>query len=247
MKLLTAARLLYQKFFSPSQSQYASYVLADKLCALVYPKYKFSEFDRVWLDDQDFFKVYERLVGRDNSHSADRKYFLRSVLQLTRPVPGDTAECGVYQGASSYLICAATRGSGKTHHLFDSFAGLSAPGAADGEHWQTHDFATDEAIALERLAEFPNVQLHKGWIPSAFHEVADLPFSFVHVDVDLYEPTHESVEFFYPRLNPGGILLCDDYGFGTCPGAKQAVDEFMADKPEPLIHVPTGQGFFIKQ
>lgn len=247
MKLLTAIRLLYQKYLVRDGDEYASYVLADKLCALLYPKYKFSEFDRLWLGDAAFFRNYERLVGRDNYHSAGRKFFLRSLLPLTRDVPGDTAECGVFQGASSYFICAFTRGSGKRHHLFDSFAGLSQPAAADGAHWREHDFAADEAIALRNLAEFDFVESHKGWIPSEFSQVADRRFSFVHVDVDLYQPTRDSVEFFYPRLAPGGILLCDDYGFGTCPGAKRAVDEFLRDKPEPLVHVPTGQGLFIKQ
>ena len=44
-----------------------------------------------------------------------------------------------------------------------------------------------------------------------------------------------------------GIIVCDDYGFSTCPGAKQAFDEFMKGKPEPIVHVPTGQCFIIKK
>ena len=30
-------------------------------------------------------------------------------------------------------------------------------------------------------------------------------------------------------------MLFDDYGFATCPGARRAIDEFFADKPEPII------------
>jgi O-methyltransferase len=55
------------------------------------------------------------------------------------------------------------------------------------------------------------------------------------------------MRFFYPRLVPGGVILCDDYGFTTCPGVRRAVDEFMADKPEHVVHVPTGHGFLVKQ
>jgi len=52
--------------------------------------------------------------------------------------------------------------------------------------------------------------------------------------------------FFYPRLSPGGILVCDDYMFTTCPGATQACDEFMADKPEKMISFASGGGYLIK-
>jgi len=38
----------------------------------------------------------------------------------------------------------------------------------------------------------------------------DKTFLFVHVDVDLYEPTRDSIAFFYPRMNLGAVSLCDD-------------------------------------
>ena len=96
------------------------------------------------------------------------------------------------------------------------------------------------------LSEFKGVTIHQGWIPERFHEVADRRFSFVHIDVALREPTAASVEFFYPRVVQGGIVLCDDYGFSTCPGATLAIDEYLADKPEKMMALPGGGGFFIK-
>ena len=42
------------------------------------------------------------------------------------------------------------------------------------------------------------------------------------------------------------MLLCDDYGFVTCPGATLAMDDFFDDKPEEIVHLPTGQGLVIK-
>ena len=103
-----------------------------------------------------------------------------------------------------------------------------------------------EELVRARLAQFDAV-VEKGWIPEVFHPARDRRYCFVHIDVDLYAPTLASLEFFYPRLNPGGVLICDDYGFSTCPGATRAVDEFLEDKPEAVVHVPTGQGFFVKR
>jgi hypothetical protein len=47
-------------------------------------------------------------------------------------------------------------------------------------------------------------------------------------------------------VEPGGIIVCDDYWFTTCPGATKAVDEFLADKPEKMLPLAQGGGFLIK-
>jgi hypothetical protein len=90
------------------------------------------------------------------------------------------------------------------------------------------------------------VECYPGWIPDRFPEVDDRCFSFVHIDVDLYQPTLDSLEFFYPRLSTGGIIVLDDYGFGTCPGATAAVDSFMRDKAEPIVNLSAGGAFLMK-
>jgi hypothetical protein len=46
---------------------------------------------------------------------------------------------------------------------------------------------------------------------------------------------------------PGGIIVMDDYGFTNCPGAYRAAHEFMATRPESIIHLPTGQGVIIRR
>jgi len=174
------------------------------------------------------------------------------VWQLTRlieGVPGDTAECGVFEGAGSWLICAANRNGKKKrkHHLFDSFEGLSAPEEADGAYWTKGDLTAGEEVVRTKLKPFEDmIVFHKGWIPDRFPDIEDKKFAFVHVDVDLRQPTYDSLEFFYPRLSPGGVLVCDDYFCTTCPGATEAIDSFLADKPEKMIPLDAGGGFFIK-
>ena len=43
------------------------------------------------------------------------------------------------------------------------------------------------------LMDCRDFTLMKGWIPTRFQEVADRHFAFVHIDVDLYEPTRDSL------------------------------------------------------
>lgn len=246
MKLITALKLLRQGWLKAPPDPSARFTLASKLLQRFYPPLAWTEYGRTWLEDDDFFEYY-RKFSPDNPTSADRKFFLRELLKLIDDLPGDTAECGAYLGATSYLICQKAQVLGKSHSIFDSFEGLSAPDAADGGYWSGGDLTAAESQVRANLAGFDCFELYKGWIPERFPEVADRRFCFVHVDVDLYQPTRDSVAFFYPRLVPGGLLVCDDYGFSTCPGARRAVDEYMADRPEPVLQVPTGQGVIIKK
>ena len=44
----------------------------------------------------------------------------------------------------------------------------------------------------------------------------------------------------------GGFILCDDYGFPSCPGARSAVDRFFAGKTAIPLCLPTGQALIFK-
>ena len=208
----------------------------------------------MWQDEPAFWDIWNASPYA-GTQRPDRKFVLWSMARSTRHLPGDTAECGVLDGASSYLICSAREDGGLSeHHAFDSFEGLSAPGPEDRPrtsaafHWTAGDLSVPIEETMLKLGRFGNVRYHRGWIPQRFGEVAARRFSFVHVDVDLYQPTKDSLTFFYPRLVPGGILLCDDYGYHTCPGARRAFDEFAATTPErSVVHLPTGQGFLVKR
>lgn len=223
------------------------YQAAEALVMAVYPKYKFSEYARIFLEDQNFLDYYERFMDVGNWHSLDRKYALDQLLKLTLHLEGDAVECGTYKGASAYLICKAHHDSGRCIHLFDSFEGLSVPDQRDGNYWVRGALTMPEEALQKTLTGFDNYLVYKGWIPERFSEVKGLKFSFLHVDVDLYQPTWDSLAFFYDRIVPGGVILMDDYGFSTCPGAKLAADEFFLNKPEQIVMLPTGQAFTVKQ
>jgi hypothetical protein len=208
---------------------------------------KLAEYGRSYFHDVEFRADYARF-DRQNHRSLDRKFALRELLKLALRRHGDLAECGVFRGASAFLMAKAIcrTGSGRTLHLFDSFAGLSPPDAADGSYWQPGSLACGLADVQASLRDFADlIAYHPGWIPTRFHDVADSGFCCVHIDVDLFQPTRDALAFFYPRMVPGGMIVCDDYGFDTCPGARRAMDEFFASRAEPVIHLPTGQGMVL--
>ena len=70
--------------------------------------------------------------------------------------------------------------------------------------------------------------------------------ALAHIDVAVYFSIRDSLDFIWPRLSRGGFIVFDDYGFATCPGARQAVDEFFAPLPIRPLSLPTGQAVVFK-
>lgn len=158
---------------------------------------------------------------------------------------GDVAECGCWRGHSTYMLARLLeRTTISTFHVFDSFEGLSeysaedqgglAPKTAQDAAARRRHFAADMEGVQASLAGFDFVRLYKGWIPERFPEVEDRRFKLVHIDVDLYRPYVDSIEFFYPRLLDGGVMVFDDYASAGFPGARKAVDE-LAQRFNPSL------------
>ncbi len=204
-----------------------------------------------WLHDERFNAVRRHLIP---GIPDDRCYVLFNAAQGISPLSGDIAECGSRKGKSARFILEGLGDlSQRTFHIFDSFEGLSKPAQQDRKVsgdtvWKSGDLATSQDVLLNNLDRFRNtISIRKGWIPERFSDVHERHFVFVHIDVDLYQPTRDSLEFFYDRMVPGGVIICDDYGSSSCPGAKKAFDEFFADRPEVLFHLPTAQALIVKR
>jgi hypothetical protein len=201
------------------------------------------------------FNVFQRFQSRLNL----AQYFL-----ATLPVPGARAECGVYRGATALLLCHAWRSRqaafrGGDFYLIDSYAGASVSGEldliaardADGTVHREAFFPagkTDTSPELVRgfFGDFPDVQICAGWTPQVFATLPERDWAFVHLDVTLYAPTLAALEYFYPRLHTGGVILCDDYGSIFCPGSQKAWDEFCTRHEIAFVVLGNRQSVIIK-
>ena len=139
-------------------------------------------------------------------------------------VPGEVAEVGVYRGGVLALLCELF--PGRTVFGFDTFAGLPAAHHRPGEFHEPGEFAAKLEQVRRTLAGYPNVRLVPGIFPGSAAGFGDVRFSFVHLDVDFEDATRAALEWLYPRLSPGGIILVDDWGYDHCPGVARACEEF---------------------
>lgn len=171
----------------------------------------------------------------------DEMIFLYNCAMAVKNIRGDFAEVGVSSGGSAKVLC-QTKGE-KFLHLFDTFEGLPKPEAID-EHFKEKQYAASLENVRQYLRDYDNIFFHKGLFPLSAKSVQDKVFSLVHLDVDLYKSTLAGLQFFYPRMTRGGIIVSHDYS--VLVGVKKAFDEFFSDKQEFIIELPTSQCLIVK-
>ena len=196
--------------------------------------------------DKDLCSEYDQLAPNT---LVDRKriFLLKQLAQTVKSLPGDVAEIGVYRGGTAWLLAHVMRATAKKIHLFDTFEGMPEVRSDKDKHHKGDFDDTTLEYVKSFLDAYPDVHFYPGLFPATSAPIVDTKFCFVHVDVDIFQSVWDCCEFFYPRLVTGGIMVFDDYGFITCPGAKEAADAFFSDKPEFPIYLPTGQAFFMKR
>jgi hypothetical protein len=168
-------------------------------------------------------------------------YQIISSVRNTAKLGGAIAEVGTFQGASAKLI--AETDSTRPIHLFDTFQGLPLPGQQDPS-FTAGQFACSLEQVKESLSQYQNLRLYKGLFPDSAGPVENTRFSFVHLDVDLYQSMADSLQFFYSRMIPGGVILCHD--FSSIDAITFAVEEFFSDKPEPVIELSGNQCLIVR-
>jgi hypothetical protein len=172
------------------------------------------------------------------------------LLGRSAGVPGDLAECGVFQGASllGTGLFVKQHALGKAVLGFDSFEGFDEAveidlqlGGQESVDKKVGGFRNTSEEQIRRkvagLGLGDVVRLHKGYFRETLSAHLGVTFSFVHLDCDIYQSYKDCLEFFYPRLSPGGIILFDEYNDPPWPGCNKAVDEFLADKPERPVEI----------
>ena len=121
------------------------------------------------------------------------------------PKDGDVLECGVFHGRSLNLLA---RWTNRQCHGFDSFQGLP-------EAWSLQEpagaYSTNGAKPT-LLSD--NITLHEGWFEDSLPEFSNSlqkPIALLHIDCDLYSSTKTVLTHLLPHLQPGSLIVFDDY------------------------------------
>ena len=183
------------------------------------------------------------LKGIDYVRLSTVELVAREIVE--RNIDGAVGELGVYRGDfSSFLSNAFLE---RDLYLFDTFEGFHQN---DVHFEQQQGFSksrvghledTNVDLVISKLSHTENYHIVKGYFPESTAGLEDVNFAFVSIDVDLYKPTYEGLQFFYERLSKGGYILVHDYNFPTYSGVKQAVKKFCVE--EDINYVPMSDYF----
>lgn len=176
-----------------------------------------------------------------------------SLCRSCAGIPGDIVECGTWRGGMSGGMAQVL--PGRRSVLFDSFQGLPAAGHHDGStaHQWIEDGKLLEApkAAAEKSMQrsgSTDYEIIEGWFTDSVPLYASEKRSIclLRLDGDWYESTLTCLQYLFPLVSDGGIVIFDDYGHWE--GCTRAVHHYLAtnDRPEPILHSRYGVAFLVK-
>lgn len=177
----------------------------------------------------------------------DRLHGLWQAVRNAAGVEGSMAELGSFRGGSAHFLMLATRrlhGSPRPTFVLDTFEGHPEHEIGDGDRLaggggqRAGKFSETSLEAVrEYLRPFDEADVRRCVVPDG---LAGLPgdhrYALVHLDMDLHGPTLRALEYFWPRMPAGGVVVIDDFRSPSAPGIEQAFDEFRAGLEPGAMH-----------
>ncbi len=204
-----------------------------------------------WLGDVKFKETY-KVIGANNMIDVYRSYDLWQLVKETAKLDsGAVLEVGVWRGGTGSIIAKQSKISGikEVVYLCDTFTGIVKAGEKDstyvgGEHTET---SVEIVVELLKKLNLDNVKILKGMFPEeSSHLVMDTTFRFCHIDVDVYQSAKDILEWVWPKMVSGGMVVFDDYGFRSCDGITKLVNEYFERKDRFILYNLNGHAIMIK-
>jgi O-methyltransferase len=204
-----------------------------------------------WLKDEEFLKTYE-VVFPYTMVDKYRCYDLWMLIPQIAKIEGAILEVGTWKGGTSGIICQKARLENlkKNIYLADTFTGVPKVSEKDRRYnGGEHNNASEEEIheLLQSKLKIDNYRVLKGIFPDeTAHLISDDKFCFCHIDVDVYNSAKDIVEWIWPRLQVGGIIVYDDYGYVACNGITDFVNEQRNETDRNIIYNLNGHAIVIR-
>lgn len=171
-----------------------------------------------------------------------------AIRRLTRRlhdlgVAGSVAELGCFQGDLSWQLNALM--PDRKLYLFDTFQGydprdLQKEAEMDGMKPEPYDFKdVKKDLVMARMPQKEQVVIKEGWFPETAFDLEDETYALVVLDAGLYQPTYSGIEYFFPRMNRGGVIIVCNYESMKYTGVRKAMDD-LEKKYGAFLILPLG-------
>jgi hypothetical protein len=222
----------------------------------------FDEFNETLLELSRLIHKNEFILTQFSDHDIDkvlnelkwRHYVVHytASLAFSQTVNRNIVECGTCDGLTIFFaINKLKKDKSFKAFLYDAWDEMKEEYlTTPREKKNKGNYAyLDIEVTKKNLKNFrDNIIFNQGYIPEIFSKGTNPDkICWLHIDLNSSKPTKESLDFFYPLLEVGGVILFDDYSWSGFVDTRKVIDDFFLDKKGEFFHVPTGQSFFIKQ
>ena len=146
---------------------------------------------------------------------------------------------------------------GRVFYLLDTFSGLDARHVSQVEvaagalrenarKLKAGFYSSDVESVRKNFSEWKNIKIIQGSIPDTLPAVDSSAIAYLHLDMNCAPPEVAALDFFWPRIVPGGFVLLDDYAQREFGAQKFAMDVAAAARGLEVLSMPTGQGLLLK-
>lgn len=165
-------------------------------------------------------------------------------------VPGDFVECGVWHGFS-FGVITDYLDFGKVNkklYLYDTYQGIPEEYNSEKRSNAVYEKEPDLVDKVrERFSKYANVKVVQGTVPDSFKQECPEKIAFLHIDMNSSKSEIAALEHLFDKVQPGGIIVFDDFGWWGYDKQTVAEIEFMGKRGYHIMELPTGQGMMIKR
>ena len=221
----------------------------------------FTVHNNAFSSEPAFLSAYERgkkAVGRDY-YWQWRVHVALWAARVCNRLSGDFVECGVNRGflSSAIMHDLDWNTQDRTFWLLDTFSGLDLEGAsaadtnpnakAHNEKMLESGFYVQGVEGVrENFSEWKNVNIVVGAVPATLSQIDSKEIAFASIDMNTAPPEVAAMEFLWPRLVTGAMVLLDDYAYYGYEAQHEAINKFATEKDCQVLSLPTGQGLVVK-
>ena len=207
-----------------------------------------------WQGDEAFLDIYN-LIKKNTLVDIYRCYELWQLVQKINLMDAHAAilEVGVWRGGTAGIMARQLLllKSNANLYLADTFEGVAKAGEEDrfytgGEHKDTSQYIVEDV--LQNKSCYRHYKILKGIFPddTADRVLVTDAFGLCHIDVDVYASAKDILEWVWPKLIIGGVIVFDDYGFHSCTGVTKLVAAYRKLTDRHIIHNLNGHALMIK-
>lgn len=239
-----------QEFYGVTPDKIVVLPIGRDFQSEIYQKIYVNSSYSPWWSDQKFLNLYDQI--RNNTLvDIFRCYEIFTLVeQVSKLQEGALIEIGVFKGGTGAVIASQAKACtlNEKVYLCDTFEGVVKSSELDTHYVNgEHNTSQTPVEELLKVLDLDNVVLLKGIFPDdTAHFVEDTMFRLCHIDVDVYQSAKDIMDWVWPRMVTGGVVLYDDFGFSSCEGIKKHVEEQMSLQDRLVIYNLNGHAIVVK-